>query len=185
MKFISLFWAVALIALFSSLSPAQNVTTRDWSAYGCGTLHISIHDSLHVYGKAQFDDSVNFTGATPVFAQSSVTGKFVVGDSLRVGNQTTLNGKLVVKDSLRVGSFVTGNSKFRGHDAFTTSATLDTVVIAGLLSTDFAVVCPDRQAAPGTAEFLSCHAGANGDTLFVSRNTGTTSALAYTYILMH
>jgi hypothetical protein len=159
-------------------------------------LVVIIHDSMTSQGK-------QWTGLFRVI---------IVDDSLRVGGPTTVNGnltvsgtttsgttvvndsiasKLIIRDSLRVrngftlgAGYFKGNASMRGTDAFTTTATLDTVVLTGLLSTDVCFVCTKRQAAPGTAEFLSCFPGANGDTLFVARNTGTTSALAYTYLIL-
>lgn len=68
-------------------------------------------------------------------------------------------------------------------DAFTTTATLDTVVLSGVTTSDIFVVSIERQAVVDTLEVLTAIAGT--DTLFVSRTSEAavpTSALAYNYI---
>lgn len=76
--------------------------------------------------------------------------------------------------------FFTGGSSIRGTHSFTGAAALDTVVVPGLLSTDFVYVSLKKQTAVG-AEVPTGFPGSHGDTLFISRAATTTSGLSYNY----
>ncbi len=91
-----------------------------------------------------------------------------------------VNGNLkIYKEISSTGS----DNMFCASNAFTTTATLDTVAITGVTTADIFVVSIEAQAALDTVEVLSAIAGT--DTLFVARSTTAvvpTSALGYNFI---
>lgn len=93
---------------------------------------------------------------------------------------------LLVRTNLKVQKEIqaTGtDGLLAASDAFTTTATLDTVVLSGVTATDIFVVSIEKQAVIDTAEVLSAIAGT--DTLFVARSSAAvvpTSGLGYNYI---
>lgn len=93
---------------------------------------------------------------------------------------------LLVRSNLKIYKEIqaTGtDGLFAASDAFSTTATLDTVVLSGVTATDIFVVSIEKQAALDTLEVLGAIAGT--DTLFVHRTTTAvvpTSALGYNYI---
>jgi len=72
-----------------------------------------------------------------------------------------------------------GDSTIAGVAAFTTTDTEDTVLIAGIGPSDVFVIAIN-DASPVDDDLISWTV--NTDTLFIWRETGTTSALSYSYI---
>jgi len=89
-----------------------------------------------------------------------------------------VRSNLILADSCRI----VGNAWVRGVNAFTTSATLDTVLIPGLKTTDFTFATTIKQAATVAGDQIGCFSGT--DTLFVSRAAGTTSGQGFNYFIL-
>lgn len=77
------------------------------------------------------------------------------------------------------GATLTGNAVLRGSDAFTTTVLLDTIRVVGVTANDVVLAIAKRNSSPVAGDVLSAFAGANGDTIFVSRAANTTSGLPY------
>lgn len=95
----------------------------------------------------------------------------IIDDSLRVGSKSTFNGVI---------DYV---ATFCDTNAFTTTATLDTVVISGVLGTDKVFITVRSQAAVADSSGV-VYATVKTDTLFVARESGTASALKYQYLII-
>jgi len=96
-----------------------------------------------------------------------------VTDSLRSSNVSVLTGAVVLGNSL------TGSALTRGTNAFTTTATADTVAVSGAGTGDIYVVSYIAAAAATEAP-LSVVSTATG--FIVTRPAGTTSAITYSWM---
>lgn len=121
-------------------------------------------------------------GVLMVLAVMVLTAQMPYFSSLYVRTLLQVTGKAVVTDSLRVQKTLTLGSVTAGKDAFTTTATLDTIVVSGTLAADVIMVTYLSQAALDTAECITALAGT--DTIFVSRSgaaVSKVSAAAYAW----
>jgi len=93
------------------------------------------------------------------------------------------NLSLVTETSVIIpAGFLTGNSLIRGQGAFTTTEEVDTVVIAGLLATDFVVVGGEYLGGVDQQDVLQAEVKA--DTLIVHRLAAGESAAVFNYIVV-
>ena len=91
----------------------------------------------------------------------------------------TLSGDLVVGDDITITGDVSLGSTVLGSDAFTTTATADTVVISGALATDKYFVT-GKGGSVDQQDVLQVEAKA--DTLIVHRLASGASALEYNWL---
>lgn len=101
------------------------------------------------------------------------TNIVTVNDSLRVTGVSSLTGTLVL------GGAITGSSLTKGTDAFTTTATADTVTVSGAGVGDVYMV-NYTAAAAATEAPLSVVSTATG--FIVTRPAGTTSGITYAWM---
>ncbi len=91
-------------------------------------------------------------------------------------------GELSVTGRTTLLSGLTGNAAIRGTNAFTTTAAADTVLVAGLLSTDFVLVAGKYVGGVDQQDVLQ--AEVKTDTLIVHRLSSGESAGAYNYTII-
>ena len=121
-------------------------------------------------------------GVLTVLAVMVLTAQMPYFSSLYVRTLLSVSGKALISDSLRVQKSLTLGSVTAGKDAFTTTATVDTVLVTGVLPADIIMVTYLSASALDTAEAIVAFAGT--DTIFVARSgaaVAKVSAAAYAW----
>lgn len=132
----------------------------------------NIRDVLHIQPNADNAKTlmVRDADAVEVFSVNTSTAGVVVTGTQSVSGRTTLSGAL------------TGNAAIRGTNVFTTTAEVDTVVISGLLATDFVFVTCEYLGGVDQQDVLQAEIKA--DTLIVHRLAAGESAGVYNYLII-
>ena len=167
------FGIVALLLFVLSVT-ASSQESIPGTVYTVSGVRIIARDTLRVGG-------VFVNNGT-----STITGKVVVTDTVRVTGDVDLNAKLDVLGNVTFSAcFLTGNAKISGTSTFATTTVVKSIYIAGLLATDFVHVTPLAPAsttAPVAGDL--CNAIAKTDTLIILRAAGTTSGMGFNYLII-
>jgi len=108
-----------------------------------------------------------------------------VDNTVNIPSGTTLTGTLASPTitAPTITGFITGNAFNRGSDVFTTTAAADTVLVSGLLATDYVLITGTKIAgAVDQQDVLQTEAKA--DTLIVHRLASGKSAQTYDYLIV-
>jgi hypothetical protein len=124
-----------------------------------------------------------------LFGINSVTDIISIGSGVAVNGgsftSSTLSAPTINTPSIdtpTLTGIVTGSSSLRGSNAFTTTAAVDTVLITGLLATDFVFVTGEYKAGVDQQDVLQAEIKA--DTLIVHRLAAGESGALYNYLIV-
>jgi len=156
------------------------------ASYFVGAVDMS--STLAVDGALTASGGIAVTGTGTISSTLGVTGAVSLSSTLTTTGATTLLGTLAVTGAVTLSStvslgagFVTVGALFLGSNVFTTTATGDTVSVAGLLATDRVQAVP-YGASISVNDVLSVVT--TGGSFTVHRpNTSGTSALTYFYTI--
>jgi len=82
---------------------------------------------------------------------------------------------------LQSGAYMKPSTVQADTNSFTTTASVDTIRVVGVTAADVILAGP-RQSGTKYSEKLNAYGGANGDSIFVVRDSAKTSGLQYSWV---